>query len=319
MATTARLKRAVVPSAVVGVGFLEALYAGGYLSYIILIFFLAISLPAIFVRFRSVTLTAIYRVGIPTVIATATLILYAEVHKVSEFSQYSEILRSQWAAIGAYFSIISTLYAISIAFLLWKAMTDFDHLRSILRDEANKVKSIVIFLDYFDDVKGEQTEIAVNKIKQTLSDYVARVTDFNKPDTDRLNADRLRRCIGLIERIEAPKPNDIIALENVINSLSDLIMIRSARTSALENRMSPYLFAILFMMSSCIVLMFFIFDSTQFGSTHIIIFVLSFFYSFVLILLIDLDHPFNGYWNIKIHAFGEVLEMLAPRESAQVS
>jgi hypothetical protein len=47
------------------------------------------------------------------------------------------------------------LYAILIAFTLWKALTDHDGLRNILRDEANKIRAISAFLKFFDNVAEE--------------------------------------------------------------------------------------------------------------------------------------------------------------------
>lgn len=269
-------------------------------------------------RFRSDGIVAIYQIGVPALGALFALMIYDTVHHYVEFSKYARQLSDDSIQINAFFQVVSTLYAIVIAFTLWKAMTDHDNLKSTLRDEASKIKAIVSFMEYFDNVDNDFTRESVAEIRTRLAEYVRIVTDPTEGDVNSTNSEHLRKCVELVERLYTPEENDRIALDGVIKGIADLIMIRSRRISLIESCLPQYLIFILGLISLA-TLSFFIFDSRELNAAHFVIPTLTFMYVFLTMMIVDLNQPFGGYWNVKSAAFREVLYLIEKDAQAQES
>ena len=306
-----------VPMAIVAVGLLSSFQFSGW-PYLWLVWAL-LFLPCLTREHRSKGIVATYQLGIPLCAATLSLLLYAFLHRRIRFADYARQLSDDNLQITNFFQIMSTLYAICIAFTLWKAMNDHDDLKSTLREEASKMKAVLAFLQYFQNVSDRSTLESINAIRNQLLEYVKLVLMRKKkyePEAITASADRLRECVGLVEQLRTPLQNDKVALDGVIKGLADLMMIRSRRISLTENRISPYLILILSCISLVSISFFFIFDAQVFNAAHFIIPVLSFLYVFLLVLLIDLDQPFEGFWNVKAQVFEEVAAIIEKDSAA---
>jgi len=297
--------RRIIPCAIIASGILSSLLLSW--GYIVIIIWIALILVLFNRRLRRHGVVAIFQIGIPLLSSTVALILYYKIHSNFGFSEEIRKLADDAIQISAFFQVVATLYAICIAFTLWKAMSDHDLLKSTLRDEASKIKSSISFLDYFDNVEDTETRESLKEIRCLLKRYVENFTGNSDIGHDHSNSKRLSRCVELVENLHSPEDNDKVALDGFIKSISDLIMIRSKRMSLMENRISPYLLLILGLISVVSTSFFFVFDSRQINAAHFIIPCLTFMYVFLLVLLIDIDSPFIGYWNVKVVAFSEVM------------
>lgn len=277
---------------------------------ILLAIWIVMVAPALSVRHTMFAFTLMFRIGLPLAAAILSLVLYQWSHTQTNFAVMAAALVRSWTQANAFFSVGATLYAVCVAFVLWKAMSDWDNLKSLLREEANEIKSILGFLEYFDNIDDAETVESVKAMRNLFGRYVDRVTDFGRPDVDDVNARALRSCVAHVERIATPGENDRIALEQVMQGIANLSKIRARRISALETRLSPYMFLMLAALSLSILVFFFVFDSQEFNASHFIVPSLSFLFVFILVMLRDLDKPFEGYWRIKMETFEEVRALL---------
>ena len=248
-----------------------------------------------------------FQLGIPALIASTVygvyLLLHLHYDGAHSFNQFSY----DHDKVALFFQITATLYAIIVAFTLWRAMADHDELKATLRDEATKLTALLSFLDFFDNVEDEGTQEALKGIRMLLRDYSLHVIKRAWAGVGHANAERLKYCIDLVEDLKTPEENDKAALHGLIVGLADLSMIRSRRISLMQSKISPYLIILLTILATFGLFFFFFEDSTVLNVSHFIIPALAFLYSFLVVMLIDLDHPFSGYWRVDTCVFQEVL------------
>ena len=272
----------------------------------LLAIWVGIILPLTFKKFEIFAGLIALRIGIPIVISLIIWVMFRHVVQSQFLGSYSRQLYSDWSTITVALGIFATLHALVFAFSLWKAMNDFDSLKNCLRDEANKILSISALLRFFDNVDTKKSKRALMALRECLSEYVDNIIQNVGKNTESRNEKLLNKCIDQAEFLEVEQTNDEIALHGVINGFSELIMIRSHRISCMRNRMSPFLFLIIAVMSISVIAMFFVRNPTGFNSNEFIIPVISFVYSYLLVMLIDLDRPFDGFWKVSINVFKNV-------------
>lgn len=249
----------------------------------------------------------IYRVMIPIVVGLVFISIYREAHNIQPVSKFFSASLNQWKYLDLLFSVLSTLYAICTAFLLWKGLTDHDELRKLLREEANEIQRIIGFMHYFD--LGERKNTAhINKMRENFLVYVKNIVRGDRVEAHIENYQILRKSIDSIANIKVVDANDQIALAEIMKGLSDLIMMRSRRISQMEIKMSPYILASLAIMSLAILYPFFTEKPEVVQQT--IIMILSGILSFLLMTLLDISQPFDGFWKIKVEAFDDILQIL---------
>ncbi len=271
----------------------------------------ALVAPAIIARYRQGVGIAVYQIGIPILFATLALIVYDIFQENMHFVGRLQSSGADSLILSLFFQTVATLYAICIAFTLWRAMTDHDLLKSTLRDEATRIGALLSFINYFDNVDDNRTQSAINTIRNELADYVRHLEAHIKTGVGKGNAERLSKCIDLVEDLQTPEENDKVALNGIIDSLAKLTMIRSRRISLMQSKLSPYLLFILGFLSFVSLAMFYFLVSEDTFILYLIIPSLAFMYTFLLIMLVDLDRPFSGYWRINMDPFDEVLDRLA--------
>lgn len=206
---------------------------------------------------------------------------------------------------------VSVLYAICVAFLLWKGLSDFDELKGVLYEEVNEIRSISDFGTYF--ITSGNPEInhqSILRIRELLLDYLGNILVGNKIVANIKNEDVLEEALLQIGSLKSKDKNDEIALEEMMTGLSRAAVLRSKRMVCIEKRMSPYILSLMFMMSITMVSSFFGKATGQFTFDYIYVFMLPTFYASIFMTLIDLSSPFDGYWSIKLGAVQGVKEKI---------
>lgn len=261
-----------------------------------------------FSKTRYVSYVFIGRALLPITFGFLALWGWESFHNATQYEYLARNALQNYAAIQDFFTILSVLYAICIAFLLWKGLTDYDNLRIVLRDEASTIQSINEFSHYLDE-EGENGHI-VDEIRDLFIRYIANLKSGRKIIISRENERFLKIIVGLIAKLQTKDENDKIALSEIMKEVSALSHIRASRASYMETRMSSYLLSVLVLISVFLLLPFLIKEPSAGYILHILIFSLASFFSFLFITLLDINDPFDGYWQIKVDAFADVERFL---------
>lgn len=262
---------------------------------------------AIFLGRQTLGYIFLLRVVTPVSIGIFFTLLY---HYAYGIEPLRELLNASFRVnfmMDKFFNVISVLYAIVVAFLLWKGLTDYDMLRLELNREASIIRKIAYYTRYFDN----PDDIHPGNIVRLLHRYITNILDGDRVVGCRENNLIIKRCIDEAAHIEARDLNDQIALEAIMQGIGDLSEIRSRRQAFMECKMSPYM--LLFLVIMTIFLLYPLYTKTpQEGglAAYIMIFSMATLLSFMFITMLDLRDPFAGYWKIKLDSFGELLEEL---------
>lgn len=249
----------------------------------------------------------IYRVMVPLLFGVIMVSLYRELYNDPQTTVFLSASRENFIYLQLLFDILATLYAICTAFLLWKGLTDHDTLRKLLSNEANNIERLLGYLHYFDN----QSNIAIARhIRVKLKQYIYNIVDGDEIKMSQENTVIIRDCGHLVSKIEPDDDNDKIALAETMKALSDIASARSQRISQMEIRMSPYILMALSIMSCAVIFPFFTEAPSSDYVREVCIFTLSSILSFLLVTLLDISRPFNGFWAIKTDAFHLILDLI---------
>jgi len=228
------------------------------------------------------------------------------------FYQNIDIDLASW---GVYYATYGILYAIIIGFILIGALGRYEQLKLAVDNEINVIQNIRDFLIYFSDEssinvaeaknsRGDQI-IELYNIRQCLYKYVKSVYEKEwlemsdkKESTDPDSTQELKDIIVSVSKLESHDENDSIAMTSIINCVSDLTNHRTKRIYLSNEEIPPPIMKLLIFMSILLVAGFFILG-VQNTWVHLIM-IISFSATIQLIisLLIDLNTPFSGIWNI---------------------
>jgi hypothetical protein len=213
------------------------------------------------------------------------------------------------------FKVISTLYAITTAFLLWKGLSDYDSLKQAINEEAATIRNIINYTYYFHTEDNIRT---ARNITRLLVEYADNILAQNRIISRAENEEILFKLIKETEKIDPADKNDEIALEEIMRGITHLSRVRSQRQSLLEAKMSPYLLFALAVMSLAIIYPLFTKPPNETGSAgYITIFTMSSLLSFMFITMLDIRDPFAGFWKIKVDALKDIVDKKWKRPHGQ--
>jgi hypothetical protein len=218
-----------------------------------------------------------------------------------------------------FFNAITVLFSVCAAFLLWKGLTDFDKLKETLNEEAEKIWAIVFLTNY---LREDEDTSAVNIQNISATDEICRefkgyidlaIGNSTKADGSssldvlKHSDDVIDKCVSYTKKITV-KPgdaNDLIALEEIMKNLSELVSIRSQRRVCMQKSMPPFVLGALLVMSFSVLVPFFGNGASILSVNNVYVFLLSSTHMFIFMTLLDLSAPFDGYFSIQMDAFRE--------------
>lgn len=249
----------------------------------------------------------VFRVIIPVVIGLGMVCLYRYVHTIPSLSHFLEASKSSDFYLERLFEVLSTLYAVCTAFLLWKGLTDHDNIRQVLKDEAGQMQSILGYLNYLEGDKNVET---AKSIKSNFSKYLTRIKQGDSIASHSGNFELLSDTRKLVAKLDNEDHNDSVAISEIIRGLNTFFRIRMKRISSMETKLSPYILIALGFMSLSLLYVIFTEKPSDVVVVDTIVFILATLLSFMLMMLMDISQPFAGYWAIKLDAFSEIQKIV---------
>lgn len=221
------------------------------------------------------------------------------------------ITREFFEANDLFTTSVSVLYAICVAFMLWKGLTDFDELRAALSDEASEINAILDYFQYFRNGDRNENWPLIAEMMDLLLQYVGNIRAGKKIVISHKNDIVMRRLIEVLSKVTPKDANDNIALEEIMKAFSRVVNARSRRHANIQKTMSPFILTLIFLMSLSLLASFFGSATGEISVDYVYVFFLSMFYTSILMTLIDLSSPFDGYWAIKTATFDDLVAKIS--------
>lgn len=160
----------------------------------------------------------------------------------------------------AFYTSISTLYAIVTALALVRVLEKFDELKKNVEEEPHIIRQINDLLSYFrrykSPFKGRYIENALISIKTCLEQYASNVAKLQDRDLQKGNAPVLSELRHAIAMLNPRDTNDEIALTKIIEHQAALSTLRIKRINALRDRIPGMLILMLWLVSGALILPF---------------------------------------------------------------
>lgn len=286
-----------------------------------------------FLRLRqSINSKYFQRFGYPLLISAIITLFFLHLSKFSfnEDNVFLYTISSGWTNLqksdtySSYIQITSTMYAVSVAFLLLKGIQDYEKMSETFNSLLSNIVSINYDLKYFDleeneiyllskndDIESknkldtyELNQKRIPKIRCSLVRFLKELKIMIDASHDRdvfsskeLNFGEIRGHVNKIEPIDF---NDQLALEGIMHALNSSNSLLTSLYSSISDRMSNIILQFISAISVLSILNFYELEKFVFHPPQMfMMFTVSFMLIFLVILILDLNDPFDGQWRIK--------------------
>lgn len=221
----------------------------------------------------------------------------------------------QWKAVDisvleTFFGAFGTIYAIVIGFVIFQVLDYYNQLKSHISSEINAIQNLRDFLAFIDDHDDE-----VRETLEHIDDYVASVIEQEWPNMlaeQKTNMDTsvaLHQVIKSVNKINPCNQSDIVALEKLIQTISEISTHRTHRLKeSRTNRLPPLLKQLVIILSSFIILAFTFLPLEDMVVKVIFSSAMTFAVTLIYFVILDLDNAYTGSWAVTNDRYKELLD-----------
>lgn len=209
------------------------------------------------------------------------------------------------SGLGGFVTAFGTIYGIVVGFIVIEVWSQKKDIQKLLEKEAQDIEGLYFLVHYFNDA------VLKRKLRTKLAKYtniVLKIETGSLPTKERYQKiDEIFREIStLFDTIEFDEDQDPIIFEQMISQLKELKDTRTERIRESMIRLPAPLQFFIWVSSAFIILTVIL---LPFDSNLLHLFSISsitFFISYILQIISDLDNPFVGYWNVDFSSLREV-------------
>lgn len=252
----------------------------------------------------------IFKVTLPILISTVIALVFMII--VRNFFP-SEVIKTQIETWGIFFAVFGIIYAIIVGFLLVEVLRRYYNMKATIERELNAIEDTRDFLVYLDE-----NQEAERDIRKSLLDYVNSVVsrewawmeDWSEiSDSD--TSPELYQVMEAVHKIRITNESDNIALSAIIDKVSKLTEYRTERLDLSDEHLSPALRFLILFMSIVLVVSFALMAVESVWIHAFMVFSNVIAINLLYLVITDLNHPFEGLWNIRDTSFRRVAARLA--------
>lgn len=211
---------------------------------------------------------------------------------------------AQWRVIDGqiletFFSAFGTIYAIVIGFVIYQVTNYYNELKSYIVSEINAIQDLrdfLVFIDDHDDI--------VKDVIEKLNVYVMSIIKVEWPDmisqstTSMKSSGKLYEVMKSVNKINPDNQSDIVALEKLIHTTSEITTYRTNRLNESKENLPPLLKQLVIMLSTFIVIAFTFVPIDEPVVRVILTAAIAFAVSLIYFVIIDLDNAYTGTWAV---------------------
>ncbi len=166
-----------------------------------------------------------YRIGVPAIIITTILILYAQILVKKYIGK--ETIKKCHEVGGNYLAMVGTFYAVLLGLIVIDAMTRFQQAEKIVSVEASSLIKIYLGAESFPEQKDKIEKIIDEYVKETIE---VEFPLMEKGETSSKASDLALSLFQTIRFIEPATENQKAIFPIFVNQLSDFLDSRRDRT-----------------------------------------------------------------------------------------
>lgn len=211
-----------------------------------------------------------------------------------------------------FFSVFGLVYAIIVGLFIIEAHRRMRELSSVVQGELNAIGDVVDFLRYF---KEKQQDAGASKVRKRLAAYAEKlIADLEQPNQapERHTEKRRKEITDIIDAVTELEPQGAAsqsALDAIVRKIADLTTFRSQKTEIARRGFPLPFYGLLVFMTLVVIVGFSLMDVNSAALHSVLISVTAVALSWLFMLVWDVDHPLEGYWNIQVEIEGNVAEI----------
>lgn len=281
--------------------------------------FILIAVALLFVLAPNNIKTFAIRLATPAVIGT----LMVQIYDLLLPTPIMNDLRNAFAQDGTQLELfveifsgtVSGLYALIIAFMVFKSLQDHDNINFTLRDEAMLLDSMSQILPYLHDAKRTTNLPVVFRVHQSLRLYAENIlSDGFKTGAQQAENQRIiDDMFNSIRDITIEDENDKITVDLLMSRNDSLATVRTRRIAYMMERPSPFMVLMLLVLSVLTVAPFYLPIVGGEAMSVAIIGLLGFCISFLFVMMLDMSSHFEGYWRADRSPFTNAQQRIGAR------
>lgn len=212
--------------------------------------------------------------------------------------------------IGWLLGVVGTIYTLVAAFTMVEVWNQFNNTSNLISREAKAIISIWNYTDYLNDRSLDQ------KMQKCLTTYLdtAMTIEHSQASSGVRSAQSSPEFIAIlkvIDQIKFDDKRDASIFPILTQSYEELSTIRSDRLEAGVTRL-PAMIKIFFISLSLMLMISYILV----GYVHLPLYIIHTVFGASIIsltykIILDLDNPFDGYWNLDYSAFTQAKDHIA--------
>jgi hypothetical protein len=203
-----------------------------------------------------------------------------------------------------FFSLFGLVYAIIVGLFIIEAHRRMRELSTIVQSELNAVGDLEDFLEYF---RENEHEAAAEEVRDRLRIYASSlIADLEQPKKapKEQAQERRREIASIIDAVMALEPPEAgtaseSALDAIVRKIADLTTFRSQKTEMARRGFPGLFYGLLAVMTAVVVVGFSVMAVPSKGLHYVFVTVTAAALTWLVTLVWDVDHPLEGYWNIR--------------------
>lgn len=212
--------------------------------------------------------------------------------------------------IGWLLGVVGTIYTLVAAFTMVEVWNQFNNTSSLISREAKTIISIWNYTDFLNDKALD------SKMQKCLTEYLQESMTTERKQAAKgirsiQSSTTLLNILRVIDKVKFDDPKDAAIFPLLTQAYEDLATIRSDRLEAGIARL-PGMIRIFFVALSIMLMVSYILV----GYIHLPLYIIHTVFGATIIsltykIIIDLDNPFDGYWNLDYGAFTQAKEHIS--------
>jgi hypothetical protein len=228
----------------------------------------------------------------------------------------SQVMIDNIGGVGLFISFLGTIYTLISAFIIAEVWGQFNGMGEMLSSEAKSISAIWDNIDYLNDQKISEG------MRKVLSAYIERLMQVEISEASKLvrsihPSDELKAIHKVIDEIKFDDGRDSSIYPALIADYETLSSIRAKRIEAGLSRIPLFLKSLLIILTFILILSFVFLGFSNILLYSACVFFVSLISSLIYKVVVDLDSPYEGIWNIDTNMLSQSLKYI--KESKQAA
>ncbi len=241
----------------------------------------------------SITLVVLFIVG-STALSLAGLWL---VRKKVELS----VIRSYHEVAGYLLSVIGTLYAVLLGFIVVDSLSKFDQARVLVEEESNGVANVFFLADNFPEKERHEIHIRCLRYVDAVINTEWKSMRSGEPSREALY--ELRALWTTVSKFQPANQNQTSLWESMLSGMETIGTNRRLRIIAAKFGLSPVMTAVLIIGATITIVFTYFFGLEKFRAQAVMTALVSLTLSLNVCLVLLYGYPFRGGIDVPPSAF----------------